>query len=838
LAQDDVTINIAAGTTLTSTDPSDEDTVIFVDNSENTTEINIAAGATLNGANGVIFLEGDDARIFNEGDIIGTGDAEEGVIYLDRDTDGDRNYLNNLGSGQIIAQADGPAIGIEVLLADSFDDPENVGVQDDFSDFPDIRIFNAEDAVIASQGTATNDDNDAINVAGNPGNANSLDRLCVEGEAINCVINLRVVNEGTISSVADSSGNAAITFEDDAVFNGFIRNRSTGLITGTRNGIRIGDVVVDGANINHGSLDGGEALVNNLGVISGTGASSRGIDLEGDNVRITNGAGATISGVSVGIEVGAGSTSDVANSGINNIIRNLGTISGGSRSVDSDQAEGVLRVISEGGTFDGDIRGSEANLDTFFIRNGTTELTHDVLQNFRVNVATDGNLVFVGDRTIEGDLNGRGTLTFDLSDSQTVTGDVFLRNTSTVALTDTSNVAALGDSYTLLNVGGTLVNSSTDLDATDVSALLDFEFDTESTDLVVIAVASDAVAKPSGKTSDFQFSNATAEVFGEAVLTAFADGSLNNTAAFSNLAGISSNSLVGDAITTLAPNFNGTLVQNVSNTIQGGSEQINHRLNDLNCHAFFDGRETASLGDQTDNSCQAFAETGSWIQSSRPNQSQGDLSLSAPTFFQNGLDADSATLTYGYDQAVSDKTILGFSSSYTNSEIDEDSLAVSSTELDVLQVAGYAGHRIGNAQFITKAAYSHGQAETHRQSFEVIKSEVDINALNVQSVASYNYGLGQGYYLKPEAGLHYNNVTTGSFSETGGLNLDVDKASSNVLDGRLGLTLGARRVVADATKADFFVTGLVRQDIYGNRDDIGFNFAGQSGELLIRRCCE
>lgn len=837
--QDNVVINIAAGTTLTNTDSSDEDVVIFVDNSEDRVEINIEAGATLNGDNGVIFLEGDGARLYNEGSIIGTGTAEEGVLYIDRDTDSDRNYINNLGNGEIIAQADGPAIGIEVLIADSFDDAVDVGVQNDFADFPDIRIFNDENATIASQGTSTGDDNDGINVAANPGDTGGIARTCIESGTLNCIVNLRIVNEGTISSVANSSSNAAITIEDDAIFNGEIRNLATGVITGTRNGIRIGDIVVGGQTAEHGAADGSESLISNFGVISGTGTSSRGIDLEGDNIRIENRAGATISGVSVGVEVGAGQTSSVDNSGLNNVIRNSGTISGGNYAVDSTAAEGLVRLISEGGSFDGRIRGSLGNLDVLFIRKGTTTLTHDVLQNYRVNVATTGNLIFEGDRTIEGDLNGRGTLTFDLSDTQTVTGDVFLRGTSTVALTDMSDIASLGQDYTLLQVGGLLVNNST-LDAsaiTDNSMLIDFEFDTEATDLVVVAVAAGGAVKPSVKVSryldDIQFGDVSSESFGGTVLTAFVDGGLNNTAAFSNLAGISTATDVGIALNSLAPNFGGTLVKNVSNTIQGGAEQIDHRLSDLNCHTFFDVRETASLGADNGESCQPFGETGAWVQSSRPHATGGSLSLNAPTFFNNGFDQDNITMTYGFDQAVDDSTIVGLSGSYTESEIDEDSYAVSSTELDVVQFAAYAGHRVGNAQFVTKASYAHGEAETHRQSFDVIKSQVDINALNVQSVASYNVNLGQGFYLKPEAGFHYNNISTGSYAESGGLNLNVDEVNSNVLDGRVGLTLGARKVISDATKADVYITGALRQDVYGNRDDIGFNFAGQSGSLAV-----
>jgi len=841
--QDDVIINVfgdgsQAATTLTSTDGNDEEVVFFIDNGENDTTINIRRGATIQGEDGVIFIEGDSVTVNNRGSIIGTGTQDEGVIYIDRDTDGDANVINNRGVGEIIAEGRGPAIGIELLIADGFDDAADVGVQNDVADLPTVRILNTVNATIASEYNGTSsDDNDAINIAGNPGSTGGLNRVCVETGAVNCLVTLQVNNFGTISSVFDNSGVAAITFEDDAVFNGAIVNRGTGVISGFRNGIRIGDIVgPDGVSTaEHGDQNGDDARIINYGLITGTNTNGRGIDLEGDNVRITNNASGTIIGGQIGIEVGAGSTNtgssdgiEAENSGLNNVIVNSGTIEGGSQSINSSNAEGIIRIISEGGSFVGDIRGSVGNQDVFVIQNGETILTHDVEQDFDVNVGQTGTLTFDGDRTIEGNLDNRGTITLDISDTQTITGDVNLRATGTVALTDISSVGSLGTQYTLLDVGGTLVNDSA-LDISDASLLLDFVV-VSSSDLVVEAVASGSAKSTLAKVG---FTNSASNVFGETVLTAFADGSLNNTSTFSNLGGISTSVGLGDALNSLAPNFNGTLVKSVSNTIQSGAAQIDARLDDLNCNTFYDGRATASFGSEAGESCQTFAESGTWAQSSAPNETQGSLSLSGSTFFNDGFDQDNITLTYGYDHAVSESTVLGLSGSYTESETDDNTFAASSTELDVVQFTAYAGHRAGNAHFVTKASYSSGEADTRRQSFDVIRSEVDIDALNVQSVASYNVNVGQGYYLKPEASLNYNDITTGSFSETGGLNLNVSDASSNVLDGRVGLTFGARKVVSDNTKANMFVTGSVRNDFYGQRDDLGFEFAGQAGSLDV-----
>ena len=422
--QDNTDILVVAGTILTNTDTSDEDVVFFVDNAENVTNITIEDGAVLNGANGVIFGEGDELDILNFGEIRGTGDQEEGVIYIDRDTDGPANFIRNRNTGVIVAEANGPAIGIETLLADGEDDAEDIGAQSATADFPTVRIFNHNGGLIEANGTVS-DDNDAINIAGNPGSTGGFDRDCIETvdstgaavatPALNCIVNLRIENGGIIrANYSDTengaTGTAAITIEDDALFVGTIRNRALGLITGDQNGIRIGDIVDNGETAEH------DGQITNFGTISGTGMGSRGIDLEGDGITIVNQASGTISGVASGVTIGAGTSGGIGNSGVNNEIRNFGTISGGTYSVDSNEAEDIIRIANfGGGVLDGDIRGSEGNVDRLRFVNGESTLTHDVLQDFRVLVQAPATLIFDGDRTIEGRLQNLGTVSFDMA---------------------------------------------------------------------------------------------------------------------------------------------------------------------------------------------------------------------------------------------------------------------------------------------------------------------------------------------------------------------------------------------------------------------------------------
>ena len=84
-SNDQVTV-INAGT-LINQDTQDENVVIFIDNAEDQINITNTATGTLSGVNGVLFFEGDEATLVNEGLIEGTGVATEGVVYFDRDAD-------------------------------------------------------------------------------------------------------------------------------------------------------------------------------------------------------------------------------------------------------------------------------------------------------------------------------------------------------------------------------------------------------------------------------------------------------------------------------------------------------------------------------------------------------------------------------------------------------------------------------------------------------------------------------------------------------------------------------------------------------------------------------
>ena len=238
-SQDGVTINIASGTTLISTDSSDEDTVIFYDNSENLLTVNIDEGAVLRGENGVIFIEGDETTITNNGLIENVGNADEGAIYYDRDADGEVNTLIN--NGTITNSGGGPTIGIDSLLGT---DPSSGTVGDEEG----IARFTLNNTGIISNTDVDDSDSDAINFNGDPGTTGGEARGCLEqdGAFVLCQFEVDITNSGTISAARDNGSNAAIRIEQDAVVSGTITNVAGGTIIGARNAIN-----VNGAHSSH-----------------------------------------------------------------------------------------------------------------------------------------------------------------------------------------------------------------------------------------------------------------------------------------------------------------------------------------------------------------------------------------------------------------------------------------------------------------------------------------------------------------------------------------------------------------------------------------------------------
>jgi len=323
---------------LINNDTSDEDTPIFIDNGEDRPIVNVATTGVLEGANGVIFFEGDEATLINDGTITGTGNASEGVVYIDRDADDNLNTITNNGT---ITSVGGPTIGVDSLLGDI---PSSgaaagatAGAPVENSGFLTLELTNT--GTISNSDTADDSDSDAININGDPGNTgdgsdgngDANPRGCLETtnagadltaalagddiRNINCQFNLTITNSGTISTARDSGSNAAIVIEDDAVLidGSTITNEVGGIIAGAANGI-----IVNGAHADH------DLAIDNAGEIIGV--SGVGLTITGAGVDLDNSG--SIVGGDTGLLV-ASSTIDIAQ-----VLRNEGN--GASIALDAD----------------------------------------------------------------------------------------------------------------------------------------------------------------------------------------------------------------------------------------------------------------------------------------------------------------------------------------------------------------------------------------------------------------------------------------------------------------------------------------------------------------------
>ena len=835
-------ISVATGSVLVSADGDDEDTVIFIDNSEDDNVVNVAEGAVLQGEDGVIFQEGDGLILTNAGTIEGTGAANEGVIYFDRDSDGTENVVDNSGT---ITGVGGPTIGVDTLLG-------NVsGNRDDATAEEPVVFGGGAVLTITNSGTISNTSTgsnaDAINFNGDPGNtsegslggSSANPRGCLENVAgvdaplVNCQVNFTLTNSGTISTASTDTGSAAIRSEADAVINGSITNTADGVITGASRGI-----FINGAHADH-DLD-----IANAGTISGTGESAVGVLITGAGVDVNNSG--TISGTDVGLQVAsttitvrevdraaennasigdARDVEDVAVAAVNNTFVNSGTISGATASVDLSGAGEAVTFEQQGGALIGNFLGSTEFADQLNFTTSDFQLNYDVLQSVNVSVGSGVSLSFGGEgaRTIDGNFVSDGDLSFDIGNPATVvTGDVTLNSGSTVSIADAGNVRALDTNYTLIDVGGTLSNNASLVNQIeDESFLIDFEVVEGSEDLVVRATFNQPELEFNDVLSSLNDANLSS--FGQSVIGAFNNGALNNTDAFSALAGLSTQAAVESEVTRLIPNLGNIASQETNQALVNIGGLIDGRIADLTVGKSFANRTTqyASNGLNNLSGGDQSPLAGAWT---RGGFHTGDQDNRAGDFGLNdGYDSNIYNIALGYDVALGGDALIGLSGGYVRLTTESDRESNDSVDVDLYQITGYAAKLIQGWEVSGQASYAFGEAETQRFAFERISGEYDVDALTFEGHVRKAFDFDGNNYAAPYVGLRYSAVGTDAYTEDGGLDISIDDTDENYLQGQAGLTVGHRIIKAD-TAADIFLgLGLVNEFNDGSSElDIAF----------------
>ncbi len=279
---------------------------------------------TLSSDSRALNIGADNARINNQGSILGTGNQRNGTIYVDGPADNVR--IDNRRGATVDAGAGNLGDAISVQVGETSEDALSRNIVID------------NDGTLAGRGQPgfTNGARTAAN--GSSGvrfvNGSGTDAATVTG---------RITNSGSITSEATVGFLGGVVLEDGVGFQGQIVNERGGLISGPNNGLYIGNAdhrldIRNQGRIESGSravnLDGNNIRFNNSGEVIGTGNQRNGtiyLDGTADNINITNSstgiidAGEGNTGDGISVEVGTASEDAITN---NFVLSNAGTIAG------------------------------------------------------------------------------------------------------------------------------------------------------------------------------------------------------------------------------------------------------------------------------------------------------------------------------------------------------------------------------------------------------------------------------------------------------------------------------------------------------------------------------
>ncbi len=356
-------------------------------------------GTIQSSSRAVDLSDGDGIFILNTGNILGTGNQRNGTLYVDGTVD-DLRLLNSgiidAGEGNL-----GDAVSVQVgAVGDLSNENINItnnGLLQGRGDGPDVFANGSRVAANGSSGLRF------FNGSGQP----------------ESIISGSVTNRGTITAEVNVGFLGGLVVEDGVAFDGNITN--SGLISGPRNGLYIGNAdhnlrIVNSGQIESGSrvvnLDGDNVTLLNQGNIVGAGDQRNGtiyLDGTADNVTVNNqgliDAGEGNLGDAISVQVGA--TGDPSSEAIN--IVNSGLLQG--RGDGPDVFASGARVASNGSSglrfFNGS-GASEATVSGSVINRGT--ITADVNTGFLGGLVIEDGVAFDGRITnsdlISGPRNG------------------------------------------------------------------------------------------------------------------------------------------------------------------------------------------------------------------------------------------------------------------------------------------------------------------------------------------------------------------------------------------------------------------------------------------------
>ncbi|MDJ0680036.1 MAG: hypothetical protein QNJ18_09275 [Xenococcaceae cyanobacterium MO_167.B52] len=361
----------------------------------------------------VVNLDGDNVKLNNDGLILGTGNQRNGTVYVDGT--GDNITINNRSRGIIDAGIGNLGDGVAVQVGSSSEDSLN----------EDIDIINR--GLIFGRGQAAFDGG---RLAGN--GSSGVRFFNVSGET---EVSGSIRNFGLITTEVDVGFLGGVVVEDGVGFNGTITNERRGQITAPRNGVYIGDsehdlIINNSGLISSGSravnLDGDNVILNNDGVIIGTGNQRNGtvyVDGTGDKITINNerrgviDAGLNNSGSGISVQVGQ---VNGIKEGIDDLqtitsITNEGTIQGRG---DSNVPAGIRLFLGSGLT------------QAFFTGDIINERRGVIASEQDAGILIESGVIFDGTIINEGKIQGGNGLAIDAVGAF---GDIKVINNGTLA---------------------------------------------------------------------------------------------------------------------------------------------------------------------------------------------------------------------------------------------------------------------------------------------------------------------------------------------------------------------------------------------------------------------
>jgi len=224
------------------------------------------------------------------------------------------------------------------------------------------------------------------------------------------------------------------------------------------------------------------------------------------------------------------------------------------------------------------------------------------------------------------------------------------------------------------------------------------------------------------------------------------------------------------------------------------------------------------------------AKTGLWVQGSFYNSAQDGGS----GVLNQEYDADTETISLGFDFVTDDRTVIGISGSYSDINIEQRRSAGDETEINSYQITAYGLRKYGKLQVTGQLGYINGNGDTERTALgeTITAGGIDIEGFNIQAEASYSYKLGKTGYFAPVIGLQFADISVDGFTETGGLNLTVGDIDNDYFEGRVGFRVG-EQIASPSSVTDLFFSAAILTDFGSGPDNVSLSFGDQSSSISV-----